>query len=101
MIEDPGSDCYVSIATFWEMAIKINLGKLQLDMSFGDLYRELDKNGFDLLPVTFAHTENVLLLAGHHGDPFDRMLISQAMVDELTVITADSSFSKYEVRMTW
>ena len=80
LIESPFNERFVSIASFWEMAIKLNLGKLELDMSFKDLYRELDKNGFCLLPITAAHMEKNVTLDLHHRDPFDRMLICQAVV---------------------
>lgn len=56
LIENPENEHYVSIASFWEMAIKLKFGKLNLDMSFKDLYREMNKNGFNLLPITAAHT---------------------------------------------
>ena len=101
IIENPAHDRYVSTASFWEMAIKLNLGKLELDMSFGDLYHEVDKNGFTLLPITIAHTEKVISLDLYHRDPFDRMLICQAMVDNLTVISADSKFYNYKVKHIW
>lgn len=101
LIENPIHDSYISTATFWEMAIKLNLGKLQLDMSFRELYLEIEKNGFNLLPITIAHTENLISLGLYHRDPFDRMLISQAMVDKLTIITADSNFEKYKVKQVW
>ncbi len=101
LIENPIHERYVSIASFWEMAIKLNLGKLKLDISFKDLYREMDKNGFSLLPVTAAHTEKIVALDLYHRDPFDRMLICQAAVDKLTIITADSQFRNYKVKQVW
>ena len=101
IIEDPMNERYVSIASFWEMAIKLKLGKLALDMSFKELYKEVRKNGFNLLPITIAHTEKTLILDLHHRDPFDRILISQAMVDKLTIITADTKFHHYKVKQTW
>lgn len=56
-IENSNNEIYISIASFWEMAIKLNLGKLELEMSFKELYVEVDKNGFILLPITFDHTK--------------------------------------------
>ena len=101
VIENPAHDRYVSTASFWEMAIKLNLGKLKLDMSFRDLYREVDKNGFSLLPITIAHTEKIVSLNLYHRDPFDRMLIGQAMIDKLTIISADSKFHNYKIKHIW
>ena len=101
IIENPIHDRYVSIASFWEMAIKLSLGKLKLEMSFRELYREIDKNGFNLLPITIAHTEKIVSLDLHHRDPFDRMLICQALMDKLTIISADSQFHNYKVKQVW
>lgn len=101
LIEDPSIERYVSIASFWEMAIKLNLGKLELDISFRDLYDQMDINGFCLLPITSAHTEKIVTLDLHHRDPFDRMLICQAIVDNLVIITADPQFRNYRVRQLW
>lgn len=101
LIEDPIMERYVSIASFWEMAIKLKLGKLELDMSFKDLYDEIDNNGFGILPITALHTEKTATLDLHHRDPFDRMLICQAMVDDLVIITADPQFHNYEVKHIW
>ena len=101
LIENPENEHYVSIASFWEMAIKLKLGKLNLDMSFKDLYREMNKNGFNLLPITAAHTEKTVTLDLHHRDPFDRMLICQALVDKLIIVTADSQFRNYKVKQVW
>ncbi|MFC7526977.1 type II toxin-antitoxin system VapC family toxin [Parapedobacter sp. GCM10030251] len=98
VIENPVNDRYVSIASFWEMAIKLNLGKLKLKMSFRELYREIEKNGFNLLPITITHTEKIVSLDLHHRDPFDRMLICQALMDKLTIISADSQFQNYKVK---
>jgi len=61
----------ISIVSFWEMAIKLNLGKLKLEMSCKDLYWESDKNIFSLLPITPAHTEKIVMLNLHHRDSFD------------------------------
>lgn len=69
-IENLNNDIYISIASFWEMAIKLNLGKLDLEMSFKELYVEVDKNGFFLLPITFDHTNKLTNLSLQHRDPF-------------------------------
>lgn len=100
-IENPNNDRFISIASFWEIAIKLNLNKLQLDMSFHDLYREAEKNGFDILSITIAHTEKIRELDLNHRDPFDRMIISQAIVDKLTIIGKDPNFQKYPIKELW
>lgn len=100
-IEDPDNEGYISIVSFWEMSIKIQLDKLRIAMPFKDLYKEADKNGLKLLPVTFAHTEKLLTLSLHHRDPFDRMLISQAIIDKLPIVGKDRNFEKYKVTLIW
>lgn len=83
------------------MAIKLNLNKLEIDMSFKSLFKELDKNGFSLLPVTFYHTNKLISLELHHRDPFDRIIICQALVDKLTIIGKDAYFKNYKVNQVW
>jgi PIN domain nuclease of toxin-antitoxin system len=100
-IENLNNDIYISIASFWEMAIKLNLGKLDLEMSFKELYVEVDKNGFFLLPITFDHTNKLTNLSLQHRDPFDRIIICQALVDNLIIIGRDSNFHRYKIKQIW
>ena len=101
-IVNPDAAKYVSMASFWEIAIKLNIGKLELDMPFDDLLQQMDINGFTLLPIEFAHTSAVCALDRHHGDPFDRMIIAQAQVEDLIVISIDKNFSKYRpLQILW
>lgn len=100
-IIENGSSKYISIATFWEIAIKVNIGKLELDMPFAELKVHAAKNGFELLPITFEHTNQLLNLPFHHKDPFDRIIISQAYCDNLTVISRDINFEKYGMKLAW
>jgi PIN domain nuclease of toxin-antitoxin system len=93
---------FLSIVSLWEIAIKLNIGKLQLNISFPDLEQQMHKNGFELLPVTFVHTHKICTLDKHHGDPFDRMIIAQALSEELTVISKDKNFTKYSgLQLLW
>lgn len=85
---------FVSVASAWEAAIKVSLGKLTLPEPFEAGVRG---SGFEPLPVGFDHTEEVSRLPPHHRDPFDRMLISQARVERVTLVTSDSQFDRYEV----
>jgi len=78
-MEAPGNDCYVSHATTWEVAIKLSLGKLQLQVPYDSLFPGvLSANGFELLPTDLRHYRELLKLPFHHRDPFDRLLIVQA-----------------------
>ena len=93
---------YVSIASLWEVAIKVNLGKLTLDMDYAELGEQITINGFEILPITFDHTNALVNLELHHRDPFDRIIIAQALNDKLTVVGKDSNFSKYSnLQLVW
>lgn len=100
-IEDLDSIRFASIATIWEISIKSSLNKLILQTSFSEFRRELTDNYIELLPITFedALTQHTLPL--HHKDPFDRIIISQAINNNLTVITRDENFSLYGIKTLW
>ena len=101
-IADPNSIKYISIASFWEIAIKVNLGKLKLDMAYQDLRHHVIVNGFEVLPITFEHTIELTGLELLHRDPFDRIIIAQAMSENLIVIGKDGNFTKYsELKLLW
>jgi PIN domain nuclease of toxin-antitoxin system len=89
---------FVSLASAWETAIKIGMGKLRLEMpfTFG-----MQVGGFQPLAVTFEHAERLATLPSHHRDPFDRMLIAQAQIEGLVIVTNDSRFEAYDVPVIW
>lgn len=89
---------FVSAASAWEAAIKAALGRLELPAAMESGVRQ---SGFDPLPVTFAHAEAVRRLPHHHRDPFDRMLVAQAQVEELVLVTHDRRLESYEARFLW
>jgi PIN domain nuclease of toxin-antitoxin system len=88
----------VSIASAWEIAIKASLGRLTLPVAVEDI---LEIAGFALLPVTLAHTTEVARLPPHHRDPFDRMLVAQARIEGLTLVTGNRRLAAYDVRSFW
>lgn len=90
------SDVYVSAVTAWEIVIKKRLGKLKAPAA---LDRELVAHQFEPLPITLAHALAVERLPDHHQDPFDRMLVAQAIVEDLILITRDPNIRKYAVRI--
>jgi PIN domain nuclease of toxin-antitoxin system len=101
-IADVNHECYLSVASCWEMAIKSSLGKLRLARPVERFVSEqLTANGFTLLNIELHHTAKVEKLPFHHRDPFDRLLIAQAMTEKLTIVTADSVFSDYGVKVLW
>lgn len=101
MISRP-EHCYISLASVWEAAIKVGLGKLKLpyDLDQG-LSRLLTDNGFTLLPLEFEIVVAVKDLPPHHGDPFDRVQVIQAQRRGLTVLSRDPIFERYGLRRIW
>lgn len=89
---------FVSAASAWEAAIKVGLGRLQLDIGFEEAVEE---NDFRELPIGFRHAAAASALPPHHADPFDRMLIAQARVEGFTVVTHDAWFRPYDVSVLW
>jgi PIN domain nuclease of toxin-antitoxin system len=89
---------FVSAASAWEAAIKIALGKLRLPEGFE---AGVIGSRFDRLPIDFSHAEVVGTLPRHHDDPFDRMLIAQAITERLTVVTHDRRFAPYGIDVVW
>jgi PIN domain nuclease of toxin-antitoxin system len=112
MIETPGrlsqaarrlvsatdTDRYLSAATAWEIAIKYRLGKLKLSRDPAALLPEwMDRTATSALPVMHRHALHTATLPLHHRDPFDRLLIAQAQLEDLTVVTSDEDFERYDV----
>ena len=89
---------WVSAASAWEIAIKRTLGRLELDEPFASM---VDDSDFSALDVTFAHAERAGILPPHHADPFDRMLVAQALVEGATLITHDRQLQPYDVPILW
>ena len=89
---------WVSAVSGWEAAIKSGLGRLRLDEPFSVLLRADD---FTELPVTFAHTARLQQLTPHHGDPFDRMIVAQALTERATIVSHDRALAPYGVPMLW
>jgi PIN domain nuclease of toxin-antitoxin system len=92
----------VSVATCWEIAIKVGLGKLTLPQPVDRfLAEQIGLNQFTLLPIELDHAAAVSTMAFHHRDPFDRLLAAQALYEELPVVSADPVFRRYKVRRVW
>jgi PIN domain nuclease of toxin-antitoxin system len=102
LINDPGNDKLISPASYWEIAIKVSIGKLTLNQSYEDfLDRGIRQNGFDVLHIEPRHTTCVATLPFHHKDPFDRLLIAQALTDGIAIVGADTLFDPYGVTRLW
>src|SRR5262245_34530776 len=102
LIEDPANQRLVSIASLWEMAIKASLGRLTFAQPFATLMPEqLQRNSMQVLDIMVAHTAQVATLPFYHRDPFDRMLIAQALVDAIPIVGVDSAFDAYVITRLW
>lgn len=99
-LEDEANELLLSVASVWEMQIKIQLGKLKLSLPLKELVKnQQETNDLTVSPVTLTHVLALDALPPHHKDPFDRLLIAQSNADELTIVTADSQFSAYSVKL--
>jgi PIN domain nuclease of toxin-antitoxin system len=100
-IEDNEATNFISIASLWEIAIKISLGKLELKSPFSKIAEQIANNGFQILPITFEDTLILSSLPFHHRDPFDRIIISQSFNNNLSIISKDKQFGAYQVNLIW
>ena len=101
-IEDESNSLYLSIASLWEITIKTSLGKLELGIPLEQITTNfILPSGFKILPIHFSHLLVLKDLPFHHRDPFDRMLISQAISESLTLVSEDRAFGDYTVKTLW
>ena len=94
--------CYLSIVSLWEIAIKLKISKLKLEIEFQELAELLFKNNINVIQISFDHIVELLALEDHHGDPFDKIIISQAIFEKLTVLSKDKNFKEYKnLKLKW
>lgn len=96
LISNPENIIFVSTASIWEIRIKQALGKIDIDNDFADVLR---KESFEIIPIVENHAHGICELPLHHRDPFDRILISQARIEKLTIVTHDKLFYNYDVKV--
>jgi PIN domain nuclease of toxin-antitoxin system len=101
LLEDPSNTLRFSIASLWEISIKLGLGKLSLQNSFSELEEVLQQLKIEVLPITFSDTECYLNLPLHHRDPFDRILVAQAINHSLVLVSRDVAFDAYDLQRLW
>ena len=102
LIEGTDNQPLLSKASLWEMAIKVSLGKLTFAQSFERLIpQQIELNGIELLTIEMEHLAVVAQLPFHHRDPFDRLLIAQAKVEQIPIVGADSQFDAYAIERLW
>jgi PIN domain nuclease of toxin-antitoxin system len=100
-IEDTSNSKIVSIASIWEIAIKISLDKFRFPKGFKHFLDLVEDNGFEILPITFEHTIELTTLEYLHRDPFDRLLIAQCIADKLIIVTKDENIKRYSIKTIW
>jgi len=102
LIEDTNNLKYISIASVWEMAIKQSKGRLNLSVPIDDyIQQKIQFADFKILYIQLSHLQAVSSLPFYHNDPFDRLLIAQAMVKNIPIISRDSMFDSYKVNLIW
>ena len=101
-ISNPNNDVFLSVVTAWELQIKIALNKFTIKDGLQKAIKdEQQNNGFQILSVELVHALCLENLPPHHKDPFDRLLISQAVVENMTLVSADANFSQYQMNLLW
>lgn len=102
IIENADNTIYVSIASIWEIAIKISISKLKLSVNLEEVKTEIVKNNFEILPLDFEHIIELTNLEQIHKDPFDRIILSQAISEKYIFVSKDSNFDFYNnVNVLW
>lgn len=102
LLLDANTEAILSIASIWEMQIKLSLGKLTLASALPELVEdEVKRNQFELLPINLAHVYALSNLPNYHRDPFDRLLIAQAINEQLALVSIDEKFDGYDVERLW
>ena len=101
-IEDTEATLYLSVASLWEMAIKVSLGRLDMPAPFAKfIEQQIAENSLELLQITPSHAGTVAMLPFHHRDPFDRLLIAQSVSERFPIISKDEIFDQYDVKRYW
>lgn len=101
-LQDPANRLVLSVVSAWEIQIKLSVGKLSLSTSLDHLIKtQQETNGVRVLPVYLEHIYHLANLPPAHKDPFDRLLIAQAIAEELTLLSADAIFARYPVSVLW
>lgn len=101
-IEDPRNQRFLSVASLWEMSIKVSIGKLELRMTFAELLkREVYANAIELLEIQAQHLDELAKLPFYRKDPFDRLIIAQSLAENIPIVTKDSAFDSYPTTILW
>jgi len=102
LIADPTNEVFISPASYWEIAIKVSIGKYPLTVSFEQFFAQgIELNNFTILPVEIRHAAVLSTLPMHHKDPFDRMIVSQALAEQIPVVSVDPALDPYGITRLW
>jgi PIN domain nuclease of toxin-antitoxin system len=101
LFDDEANTILLSLASVWEIQIKLQLGKLNLRAALSQVISEQQAHHIELLPITLSHILALEQLPTHHRDPFDRLLIAQAQVEDIPLLTHDPMFAKYPIHVIW
>jgi PIN domain nuclease of toxin-antitoxin system len=97
LVEDPGNDVLISMVSLWEIAVKSRIGKLQADIK--EIADAVGQEGFTMLDIAVTHLETLAGLPTHHRDPFDQLLIAQAITEDATFVSEDRNAARYAARV--
>jgi len=100
-IKDINQPCFLSAASLWEITVKKQLGKLVLNISLEESFEFIERNQIEIIQITLDHLVTLLKLPNHHSDPFDRLIISQAISENLILLSRDKEITKYIVKHQW
>ena len=100
-ISDINKSCFISIASLWEIAIKKQIGKLNLNIGFDELFRFAERNQIEIISINEAHLTTLLNLDFFNSDPFDRIIVSQAIAEDLVLLSRDKKLKSYKVKLHW
>lgn len=100
-IKDFSQPCFLSTVSLWEITIKHQIGKLILNITLEELFEYTERNQIDIVPIKYEHLLTLSKLPMHHSDPFDRLIISQAIEEDLVLISRDNVMKKYPIKQQW
>lgn len=100
-LSDINTPCFLSVASLWEIAIKKQIGKLELKIDFNELFRFAERNQIEVIPINETHLSTLLTLDFINNDPFDRIIVAQAIAEDLTLISKDKKIKNYNIPIRW
>jgi PIN domain nuclease of toxin-antitoxin system len=100
-VDNSENNIFISIASFWELAIKLASGKINTKITLAQIEEDIIKREFEILHISFQHLDVLMGLPKVHGDPFDRLIIAQAITESLAILSADRHFKDYPVDVIW